>query len=302
MTAKIDPNLIDSLTPDLLKTRKWKSKKFRRYDVTVSLGESHTAKRYIIVQAINYVKKIWLEMGFQEMTGPIIESSFWNFDALFTPQDHPAREMQDTFFIEGKSKLPDKELVKEVKKIHESEWKYKWEEEIAKEKVLRTHTTPFSVRTLSKLKLSELPAKFFSVNRVFRNEAMDWSHLFELTQVEGIVVDPNANFRDLIGYLKQFYKKLGFEKIRVRPGYFAYVEPGLEVDGFHPIKKKWVELGGAGIFRPEVVIPLRGKDIPVLAWGQGFERGISEYYQISDIRHLYKNDLKELRQAKMWLK
>ena len=107
-------------------------------------------------------------------------------------------------------------------------------------------------------------------------------------------MDPNATFTDLIGYLRQFYKKLGYDEIRIRPGYFPYVEPGLEVDVFHPKKKKWVELGGAGILRPEVVIPLLGKYIPVLAWGQGLERGISEYYNITDIRELYKNNLKQL--------
>jgi phenylalanyl-tRNA synthetase alpha chain len=256
----------------------------------------------MISQARNYIRQVWLDMGFKEMDGPTVESSFWNFDVLFTPQDHPAREMQDTFFIEGSKKSPDKKLVAKVKKSHESKWIYKWEEKPSKELVLRTHTTATTARTLANLKESDLPAKFFSVDRVFRNEALDWSHLFELNQVEGIVVDPNATFTDLIGYLRQFYKKLGYDKIRIRPGYFPYVEPGLEVDVFHPKKKKWVELGGAGILRPEVVIPLLGKNIPVLAWGQGLERGISEYYNITDIRDLYKNDLKQLRDAKIWLK
>ena len=301
--SKLNLDLIDSLTPEIIKTDSWKNKKFRRYDVSASTGSSYAAKRHIVSQATNNIRKVWLDMGFKEMPGPIIESSFWNFDALFTPQDHPAREMHDTFFVEGTEKLPDKKLVNKVKREHESKWNYKWDEEIAKERIIRTHTTVVSAKTLANLKNADIPSKFFSVSKVFRNEALDWSHLFELIQVEGFVVDPNANFQDLMGYLKQFYKKLGYneKQIRFRPGYFPYVEPGLEIDVFHPKKKKWVELGGAGILRPEVVIPLLGKDIPVLAWGQGLERGISQYYNITDIRDLYKNDLKQLRNSKVWL-
>ena len=152
------------------------------------------------------------------------------------------------------------------------------------------------------MKREELPAKFFSVGKVFRNEALDWKHLFEFYQVEGIVVDPNANFRHLIGYLKEFYKKMGYSAVRMRPAHFPYTEPSLEVDVFHPIKKQWIELGGAGIFRPEVVKPLLGFDCPVLAWGQGMGRIIGEYWKITDIRDLYKNDIKQLREMKLWLR
>ena len=168
--------------------------------------------------------------------------------------------------------------------------------------MLRTHTTVLSAQTMAKLKKEDLPAKFFAVGRVFRNEALDWKHLFEFYQVEGIVIDPNANLKNLKGYLTQFYKKMGYEKVRMRPAHFPYTEPSLEVDVFHPIKKEWVELGGAGIFRPEVVIPLLGFDCPVLAWGQGMGRIISEYWKITDIRELYKNDVKQLREMKMWLR
>ena len=137
---------------------------------------------------------------------------------------------------------------------------------------------------------------------MFRNEALSWKHLFEFTQVEGIVVDPDANLKHLKGYLMEFFKKMGFEKIRIRPGHFPYTEPSAEVDVWHPTKKIWAELGGAGIFRPEVVVPLIGKDIPVLAWGIGMERSIMEYYGFSDVRLLYQNDLKNLRESKLWMK
>jgi phenylalanyl-tRNA synthetase alpha chain len=247
-------------------------------------------------------------MGFKEMTEDLVVSSFWNFDALFTAQDHPVREMQDTFFINKKEELPDKELIKRVKKSHETGvegstgWQYSWDEEEAKKLVLRTHTTCISAQTLNKLKLKDLPQKFFALGKCFRNETVDWSHGFEFNQTEGIVVDKNANFRHLLGYLQQFFKKMGFEKVRFRPGYFPYTEPSVEIDVWNSEKKVWLELGGAGIFRPEVVVPLLGQNIPVLAWGPGFDRILMDYYEIKDLRELYKNDITKLRRMKFWMK
>ena len=167
---------------------------------------------------------------------------------------------------------------------------------------MRTHTTSLSAQTLSKLKTSELPQKFFALGKCFRNETVDWSHGFEFNQTEGIVVDKNANFRHLLGYLKQFFNKMGFEKIRFRPSYFPYTEPSVEIDVWHPERKIWLELGGAGMFRPEVTIPLLGENIPVLAWGPGFDRMIMNYYDIKDLREVYKNDLNMLRKIKFWMK
>jgi len=95
---------------------------------------------------------------------------------------------------------------------------------------------------------------------------------------------------------------MGFEKIRIRPGYFPYTEPSLEIDVFHPERQVWLELGGAGIFRPEVTAPLLGKPITVLAWGQGLDRIITDFYKIKDLREMYSNDIKKLRKMKVWLK
>ena len=159
-----------------------------------------------------------------------------------------------------------------------------------------------SAQTLAKLKKSDLPAKFFSVGKVFRNETLSWKSLFEFIQVEGIVVDPNANFKHLKGYLKEFFAKMDFPDVRIRPGHFPYTEPSCECDVWHPKKNQWIEVGGAGIFRPEVVKPLLGFECPVLAWGLGMERTIMEYYNISDVRDIYKNDLKQLREMKIWMK
>ncbi|MBD3247160.1 phenylalanine--tRNA ligase subunit alpha [Candidatus Pacearchaeota archaeon] len=314
MNSTIDAgDMIESLTPEIVQNKKlWKGKKFRRYDVTSSVPEIVGGKRHFVNQSIDYARKIWTEMGFQEMNGTMLISSFWNFDALFTAQDHPVRELQDTFYIDKQIPLPaDKDLIETVKKTHEKGisgskgWNYEWEENDAKKLVLRTHTTCLSAQTL--YKLSKLPedkrkGKFFAIGKVFRNETVDWSHGFEFNQTEGIVVDDNVNFRHLLGYLQQFYKKMGFEKVRFVPAYFPYTEPSVEIHAYHPEKKVWLELGGAGMFRPEISVPLLGKNTPILAWGQGFDRIIMDYYKINDLRELYKNDLSQLRKIKAWMK
>jgi phenylalanyl-tRNA synthetase alpha chain len=298
---KLNNDSIELLTPAMLKSKSWKNKKFRRYDIKINVPKITSGKRHFVNQAKQHAKQIWLDLGFEEMTGSIINSSFWNFDSLFTAQDHPVREMQDTFFLKGNSKLPNKTLVNKVKKQHESSWNYEWDEKEAKKPVLRTHTTVLSAQTIANLKESDLPKKYFALGRNYRNEALDWSHLFEFNQTEGIVIDPKANFKHLLGYLKQFFNKMGYEKVRFRPAYFPYTEPSVEIDVYVPEKKTWIELGGAGIFRPEVVKPLMGKDVPVLAWGPGFDRILMSYYKIKDIRDLYKNDLKQLREIKEWI-
>lgn len=302
--------VLDRLTPSMLKTGEWKNKNFRHYDVKINVPEISGGKRHFVNQATDYIKKIWLDMGFREMKGNLVQTAFWDLDALFVPQDHPARDMQDTFYIKNPryGKLP-KELMKKVKATHENGWttgskgwKYGWSEDIAKENLLRTHTTVLSAQTISRLKKEDLPAKFFSVKRVYRNETLSWKSLFEFIQVEGIVVDPDANFKNLKGYLKEFFKKMGFPDVRIRPAHFPYTEPSAEVDVWHPVKKQWVELGGSGMFRPEVVKPLLGFECPVLAWGIGMERTIMEYYNLGDVRDVYKNDIKQLRAIKLWMK
>ncbi len=304
----LDIEVLENLSPSLLSTGNWKGKTFRRYDVTGNIPKIYGGKRHFVKTATDYSKKIWLNMGFKEMTGTYTNTSFWNFDALFTAQDHPVREMQDTFFIGMNGKLPKEELIKKVKHAHEEGtegslgWRYEWKEDEAKKVVLRTHTTVLSAQTIAKLKSDDLPRKYFALGRCFRNETMDWSHLFEFNQTEGIVIDPDANFRHLLGYLKQFFKQMGFPDARFRPAHFPYTEPSVEIDVWHPTRNKWMEIGGAGIFRPEVVEPLLGKFVPILAWGPGFDRIILEYYNVTDIRDLYKNDIKQLREMKTWLK
>ncbi len=298
-------DLLEEVTAEVI--RSWsKNKKFRKYNIHAHVPKISGGKQHFSLQAREEGKKIWIEMGFKEMSGPLVDTSFWVFDALFTPQDHPAREMQDTFFIKGEEgKLPDKDIVKRVKLAHETGvpgsrgWGYEWKEKEAGKPVLRTHTTSVSARTLASLEEKDLPAKYFIISKAFRNETLDWNHGFEFYQAEGIVIDKHANFRHLLGYLQQFYKKMGFEKIRLRPSFFAYTEPSVEVEVFHPEKKIWIELGGAGVFRPEVVVPLFGKNIPVLAWGQGFDRIIMDAYHIKDLREMYSNDVQFLREKQV---
>jgi phenylalanyl-tRNA synthetase alpha chain len=304
---KISGDLLEEVTPEVIKSTK--AKKFRKYDIQTQVPQIFGGKKHFVNQSIEYGKQIWLDLGFEEMSGSLVQTSFWNFDALFTPQDHPTREMQDTFFLKDvKGRLSDKKVLRMVKDAHEKGvnsskgWRYQFSTEESKSVVLRTHTTCLSAQTLSNIDTKDLPKKFFAIGKNFRNETVDWSHGFEFNQTEGFVVDKNANFRQLLGYLKEFFKKMGFEKIKFTPAYFPYTEPSVEILTFHPEKKIWLELGGAGIFRPEVTVPLLGENIPVLAWGPGFDRIMMDFYGIKDLRELYANDIKDLRTKRMWTK
>ncbi|MBR9692387.1 phenylalanine--tRNA ligase subunit alpha [Candidatus Woesearchaeota archaeon] len=309
---KLKDDYEERLTSGMLKTGGWKGKEFRPYNVEINVPRKAGGRAHFVNDAIAYIKRIWLELGFEEMTGNHVQTAFWDLDALFVPQDHPAREMQDTFYIEQPSSgLLPADMWKKVKAVHENGgdtgstgWRYTYSEDEAKKNLLRTHTTVLSAQSLNKIRkgLKKMPGKFFSVNTVYRNEALDWSHLFEFYQVEGIVVDENANLQNLKGYLREFFGKMGFPDVRIRPAHFPYTEPSAEVDVWDSKKKTWVELGGCGIFRPEVTKTLIGKEVPVLAWGLGMERIIKEYYGFEDIRDLYRNDLEQLKNVKAWLK
>ena len=302
--------VITQLTPELLQNEGWRGATFQKYDVNLPVPSVSPGKRHFISQVIDFIRRFWVELGFKEMTGEHVELSFWNFDALYQPQDHPARDLADTFYMKTpyKGRLPDPELVERVKQTHEdgwttgsTGWEYDWDPEFAARNCLRTHTTSLSVSQIAKLTPDDLPAKFFSVGRVFRNETIDWNHLAEFYQTDGIVIGEGVTFRDMQGYLKAYMEGLGAKRFRFRPGYFPYTEMSMEAEVWIEERGEWMELFGAGMFRPEVVKPLFGVDVPVLAWGPGFERLVMLSYKIDSIRKLYNNDLGLLRKARLWM-
>jgi phenylalanyl-tRNA synthetase alpha chain len=293
------------LTPELLQTGKWREARFRPYDVTTFAPETTGGKKHPLRRIIDDVRAVFLEMGFEELDGPFVHTTFWDMDALFIPQDHPAREMQDTFYMADPAARPlpgdgkEGSYVRIVGKVHadggktgSAGWGYAWRKEEAERTLLRTHTTVETIRRLATA--PEAPVKSFMVGRVFRKEAMDATHLPEFHQVEGIVMEEGANLRMLIGLLKEFYSKMGFDDVQVRPSYYPYTEPSLDV----AVKwgNRWLELGGAGIFRPEVTQPA-GLKHPVLAWGLGLERLALLKLGLKDIRSLYESDLEWLRKV-----
>lgn len=297
------PGKMGQLTSVMLESGTWKKAEFREYDINAPSETIHPGRPHPLRLMIERVRHAFLNMGFTESAGPWVESSFWCFDSIFVPQDHPARDMADTFYMKtpGKIPLPEKEFVARVKAAHEhgvagsAGWRYKWSQKAAESAVLRTHTTSVSARALHSGITP--PAKIFCVGKAFRNETLDYKHLSELHQVEGIVFDRNVTFSNLLGYLKEFLSLLGFERVRFRPAYFPYTELSVEPEVFLEEKGEWMELGGAGIFRPEVVVPLTGVDCPVLAWGLGLDRLAMMMLGLKDIRDLYRNDLAWLRSS-----
>jgi phenylalanyl-tRNA synthetase alpha chain len=295
---KIKPQ-VSQLTPEHIQSGEWENVELRKYDIQTFAPAHYGGKLHPMTVEIQEIRKIFLNMGFSEIEGDFIESCFWNMDALFTAQDHPVRDLQDTLYLDAPAeiKLPDKDTVKRVKNMHESGgdigsqgWGYDWKEEEARRSLLRTHTTVNTIRYLSEH--PEPPVKVFSIGRVFRKESITFKHLPEFTQIEGIVMEESASFPMLIGVLKEFYKRMGFEKVQVRPAYFPYTEPSMEV--WVEFKGKWMELGGSGIFRPEVTAPF-GIKHPVLAWGLGLERLAMLRLDLKDIRQLYISDLGWIR-------
>lgn len=289
------------LTPDDLRSGEWKEITLRPYDVTLAAEEIRPAKVHPLRKIIEQTRRAYLEMGFTEVVSPMVESSFWNFDALFQPQDHPARDMQDTFYMAdpATTDLPeDADLVARVRSAHEdggdtgSEgWGYKWSPERAKQVVLRTHTTASTIRSLARHPYP--PLKSFCVGWVCRNETMSYKHLPVFHQVDGIIIDENASLATLLGTLETFYKKMGFQQVKFKPAFYPYTEPSVDVVVYLESRKKWIEMGGSGIFRPEVTEPLGCKH-PVMAWGLGMERLAMIRYGLSDIRELYQGRIEAL--------
>jgi phenylalanyl-tRNA synthetase alpha chain len=294
--------LLGEVTPEMLQSGGWREGRFQRYSLETQAESAPQATLHPLTRFTEEIRGIFLQMGFTEIEGDYVESAFWNMDALFIPQDHPARELQDTLYLDDPKSflLNDEEAVAAVKAVHETGgdtgstgWRYDWSREVAQQALLRTHTTVSTIRYLSEHR--EPPVRVFAVGRVFRREALDATHLPEFTQVEGIIMEEEASFGMLIGVLKEFYRRMGFPDVRVRPAYFPYTEPSMEVEV--KFGDRWLELGGSGIFRPEVTAPF-GIDTPVLAWGLGLERLAMLRLGLKDIRMLYQSDLEWLKTAR----
>jgi len=292
---------IGTLVRDQIISGSWKDANLRRYDITKLPKCMYPGKTHPYQRLIEEMRQILLEMGFTEIYGEIVQSSFWNFDALFQPQDHPAREMQDTFYLKEEASLP--QGWERVRDMHErggdtssTGWGGRWNIKKAEQCVLRTHTTALSIQHLAAN--PNPPVKAFCISRVYRREAIDPTHTPEFEQLEGIVMDKGVSFRNLLGYLKEFYGRMGFENVRFRPAYFPYTEPSVEpeiyVDGLG-----WVEMGGAGIFREEVTAPW-GIAYPVLAWGLGVSRVAMLKLGLKDLRLLYKSDIGWIRESPVY--
>tara|TARA_B100001175_G_scaffold300004_1_gene291876 strand:+ start:1840 stop:3228 length:1389 start_codon:yes stop_codon:yes gene_type:complete len=263
-------------------------------DVEAEVPEVFVARTHPLKDTIDEIREIFVTLGFSEILGNMTQSSFWNFDALFTPQDHPARELQDTFFLDGISakKIANPEQIRKVSDSHKKNWRYQWDINEARKMVLRTHTTCVTIKHLAENKPDE--ARIFSLGRVFRNEKVSYKHLVEFNQIEGIVVGKDANLRNLMGIQREFYKRIGITKIKFWPTFFPYTEPSLQTMVYNEKLGKWIELFGMGIFRPEVTKPL-GITKPVLAWGGGIERIAMLKYDLDDVREFYNNNLGWLR-------
>jgi phenylalanyl-tRNA synthetase alpha chain len=298
---------ITQLTPNLILTGKWKDVELQEYNIKAPVSKSWAGKKHPYVRFLETVREKLVTLGFKEMTGSTVELSFFNFDALYTPQDHPAREIfgiyqiKDPQFGDISKYISTIENVKATHengwKTHSSGWDYKYSISEAKRLILRGHGTCLSARTLQK-KEFEIPCRYFSIARCYRPEVVDKTHLSEFNQVEGIVVDKKLTLKDLLGVLAKFAIEVaGADKVRFKPDYFPFTEPSVELSAFKE-GYGWIEFGGSGIFRPEVTIPLE-VNVPVIAWGLGIDRLFMMKSGVTDIRDIFSQDLDWLRKKEV---
>jgi phenylalanyl-tRNA synthetase alpha chain len=299
LSRETSDNSVGRLNREMIKSGSWKELRFRSYDVKEQVMSIYPARRHPMKEFIELVRRIWISQGFIETHGPVVESSFWNFDALFSPQDHPTRDMQDTFFLSNPEMLEvaEKDLLEQVAKMHKKGWK-SWNYNTSSQPVLRTHTTSVSAHNIKDYGkgAQEYPIKLFSIGKVFRNESIDYKHLAELHQLDGIIIGKGLGVSNLKSTLEQFYARLGF-KVKFKPSYFPFVEPGLEASYYDEEHGDWIELCGGGIIRKEITKAL-GTDMRVIAWGAGLDRLMFRYIGISSLSEMYKNDIGWLRRRR----
>ena len=298
---------VTQLKPEHIITGKWRDLQFQKYNIEAPVAKTHPGKKHPYLQFLDEVRAKLVQLGFKEMTGTTVETSFFNFDALYVPQDHPAREPSDIYYVKDPScgeLTKHAKSLEHVKETHENGWKtgstgwgYKYSLQAAQRLLLRGHGTCLSARTLEAGNF-EVPSKHFSIARVYRPEITDKTHLSEFNQVEGIVIDKNLNLKDLLGVLGKFAMEIaGADKIRFKPDYFPFTEPSVELSAYKE-GCGWIEFGGSGIFRPEVTLPLGVKE-PVIAWGLGVDRLFMMRAGIDDIRMIFSQDLGWLRKKQV---
>jgi len=284
---------ITHLTSEILKNKNYKNIEFKEFDVNILSTPKEIGRIHPLRLICRNIRMIYLQMGFKEMKSPYVDTSFWNMDAMFISQNHPARDIQDTFYLEEYGDLPkDEELIHHISELHNNGWKtgskgyqYSWNPDIAKKLLLRTHTTVATYRTFYNLSEEEKEnSKYFCIDKVFRNETIDYTHLPEFHQAEGFIIGDGLSLADLLAFIKEFFSKFGINKVRFKPTYNPYTEPSVEASGYHEKTQTWIELINAGVFRPETLAPF-GITKPVIAWGFGIERLAMFIYQkpIKDI-------------------
>lgn len=225
-----------------------------------------------ITQIIREIFLIFKDLGFEVAQGPELEDEFHNFDALNVPKDHPARDMQDTFWIKDPKN-----------------------QEVGNRKVLRTHTSSVQIRYLEN---DKPPIRIIVPGKVYRNEATDATHEAQFYQIEALYVDKNVSLAHLKGTLENMFKKLFGDdvEIRFRPSFFPFTEPSVEVD--MKWKGKWLEMGGAGLVNPKVfeAVGIDPTEWQGFAFGFGLDRIAMLKFGIDDVRYLYNGDLRLINQ------
>eukprot|EP01134_Creolimax_fragrantissima_P007656 CFRG7656T1 len=288
------------LTPEMIASGEWKNKELKPYNFEAQGASLSCGHLHPLLKVRSEFRSIFLEMGFSEMpTNNYVESSFWNFDALFQPQAHPARDAHDTFFIKDPANCPSipEDYMEIVKATHENGgatgsygYRTPWSIDEARKNIMRTHTTAVSARMLKKLADDGFkPSRMFSIDRVFRNETLDATHLAEFNQIEGVLAGEDISLAGLKGFLNQFFRKaLGIEKLRFKPAYNPYTEPSMEIFGYHEGMAKWIEIGNSGMFRPEMLEPMGlPKNVAVLGFGLSLERPTMIKLGLDNIRDLF---------------
>ena len=307
-TAGLTGDEVGALTQAMLESGSWKGKTFRSYNIKTPPVRLTPGRSNPYAKFLENVKDKLASLGFEEFDGPLVETEFWNSDALFMPQFHSARDIHDAYSIAdpaksnkdeiARAKSIDEPWLSNVASAHENGgstgsrgWNYAFDREFTKRLILRSQGTVLSAKTLPTAKI---PGKYFGIVRCFRYDRVDATHLPDFYQTEGIVLGENVNLRTLLGMLDMFAREVaGAKEVKYVPGYFPFTEPSVEVHIKHPVLG-WFELGGSGIFRPEVTESL-GVNVPVAAWGIGIDRMALMALGLNDLRELFSYDIENVR-------